>query len=198
MISRSILVLAMSLSAIAFAQPKVGAAAPDFSVMDATGKTHKLADFKGKTVVLEWYNKDCPYVRKHYDPKNMQTLQADAKAKGITWLTVVSSAAGKQGHQDAAATLANATKEGSQAAAILLDVSGTMGKAYAAKTTPHMFVISPEGTLVYDGAIDSNTSSNPKTIKGATNYVTAALTSLEKGEAIKMAQTKPYGCSVKY
>lgn len=189
---------AVLLAQFAYGEAKIGSTAPDFSVVDAKGKTHKLSDYKGKQVILEWYNKDCPYVRKHYDSKNMQKLQADMTAKGAVWLTVVSSVPGKQGHQNAADTLKNAEKEGSKATAVLLDETGAMGKAYDAKTTPHMYVIDDKGVLRYNGAIDSNSSANPETIKTAENYVLSAVNSLSKGEKIAKATTKPYGCSVKY
>ena len=136
-----LMVAATLFAQLAYGEAKIGSAAPDFSVADAKGKTHKLSDYKGKKVILEWYNKDCPYVRKHYDSKNMQKLQADMTAKGTVWLTVVSSVPGKQGHQNAADTLKNADKEGMKSTAILLDETGAMGKAYDAKTTPHMYVI---------------------------------------------------------
>lgn len=194
-----ILVAALSLtSAVSIAAPKIGAAAPDFSVADATGKMQKLSDYKGKLVVLEWYNKDCPYVRKHYDVKNMQQIQQEAVQKGAVWLTVVSSAKGKQGHQTNQEALANFKKEGMNSTALLLDESGQMGKAYAAKTTPHMYLIDEKGVLRYNGAIDSNDSADSKTIATSENYVVAALNSLQKGEKIAMETTKPYGCSVKY
>lgn len=194
-----IVMLALSLMTnFAFADAKIGAAAPGFSVADAQGKTHKLADFKGKNVILEWYNKDCPYVRKHYDSKNMQKIQADMKAKGFVWLTVVSSAAGKQGHQKPADALANFKKEGSNASALLLDESGTMGKAYGAKTSPHMYLIDDKGVMRYNGAIDSNDSADPKTIATAENYIVAAAANVQKGEKVAKETTKPYGCSVKY
>ena len=191
--------LLMTLSgSFAFADAKVGSPAPDFSVMDATGKTHKLSDFKGKNVVLEWYNKDCPYVRKHYDSKNMQKIQADMTAKNIVWLSVVSSAPGKQGYLAAAETVKNAQKEGSKATATLIDDKGVMGKAYGAKTTPHMYVIDAQGVLRYNGAIDSNDSADPKTIATSENYVVRALASVEKGEKVAKETSKPYGCGVKY
>lgn len=196
---KMMLILATTLMAsLAFAEAKIGAAAPDFSVADAEGKTHKLSDFKGKYVILEWYNKDCPYVRKHYNSKNMQKIQADMKAKDITWLTVVSSKSGEQGHQKPADALANFKKEGSNAAALLLDESGAMGKAYGAKTTPHMYLIDNKGIVRYNGAIDSNDSADPKTIATSENYIVAAVTSAQKGEKIAKETTKPYGCSVKY
>ncbi|KYG63378.1 alkyl hydroperoxide reductase [Bdellovibrio bacteriovorus] len=185
-------------SSLAMAEAKIGSPAPDFSVVDATGKTHKLADYKGKYVVLEWYNKDCPYVRKHYDSKNMQKIQGDMTAKNIVWLSVISSAPGKQGHLAAADAVKNAQKEGSKASAILLDEKGAMGKAYGAKTTPHMYLIDPQGVLRYNGAIDSNDSADPKTIATSENYIVRAVASAEKGEKIAKETSKPYGCSVKY
>ncbi|KYG69496.1 alkyl hydroperoxide reductase [Bdellovibrio bacteriovorus] len=185
-------------SSLAMAEAKIGSPAPDFSVVDATGKTHKLADYKGKYVVLEWYNKDCPYVRKHYDSKNMQKIQGDMTAKNIVWLSVISSAPGKQGHLAATDAVKNAQKEGSKASAILLDEKGVMGKAYGAKTTPHMYLIDPQGVLRYNGAIDSNDSADPKTIASSENYIVRAVASAEKGEKIAKETSKPYGCSVKY
>lgn len=194
-----IFALVISLAgSFAFADAKVGSPAPDFSVVDAAGKTHKLSDYKGKNVVLEWYNKDCPYVRKHYDSKNMQKIQADMTGKGVVWLTVISSAPGKQGHLAAADAVKNGAKEGSKASAILLDESGAMGKAYGAKTTPHMYLIDAQGVLRYNGAIDSNDSADPKTIATSENYIVKAVASAEKGEKIAKETSKPYGCSVKY
>lgn len=193
-----VMMVALFATQLAFAEAKIGSAAPDFSVVDAQGKTHKLADYKGKNVVLEWYNKDCPYVRKHYNSQNMQKLQGEMKDKGVVWLTVVSSKPKSQGHQNAADTLKNAEKEKSKSAAILLDESGVMGKAYGAKTTPHMYLIDEKGVLRYNGAIDSNDSANPKTIETAENYIVAAVDSVLKGEAVAKPTTKPYGCTVKY
>jgi peroxiredoxin len=194
-----ILILATTLlSSFAFADAKVGTPAPDFAVMDAQGKPQNLKDYKGKYVILEWYNKDCPYVRKHYDSKNMQKLQFDMTAKGIVWLTVISSAQGKQGYLAPGEALTNGAKEGSKASAILLDPSGSMGKTYGAKTTPHMYLIDPQGVLRYNGAIDNNDSSDPKTIASAENYIVAATNSAMKGEKIAKETSKPYGCSVKY
>lgn len=185
-------------STLAFADAKVGAPAPDFNVTDANGKTHKLSDYKGKYVVLEWYNKDCPYVRKHYDSKNMQNIQSEMTGKGIVWLSVISSAKGKQGHMPAADVVKNGTKEASKATAILVDENGKMGKAYGAKTTPHMYLIDPQGVLRYNGAIDSNDSADPATIASAENYIIRAVASAKKGEKIAKETSKPYGCSVKY
>jgi peroxiredoxin len=178
---------------------KTGEKAPDFTLMGADDVPYKLSKFKGKTVVLEWFNNDCPYVRKFYDSQTMQKLQKEATAKGTVWLTVISSAVGKEGHMDAATATKIRTERGMGNTAILLDPNGEVGlKLYNAKTTPHMYIINKEGVLVYQGAIDDRPSAQPKTLIGAQNYVSAALAALEKGEAIKDATTTPYGCSVKY
>lgn len=182
----------------ALSQAVVSQPAPAFSVKDANGKVHQLSDYQGKWLVLEWYNKDCPYVKKHYSVNNMQSLQKQYTGKGVAWLTINSGAPGKQGHLDAKATLEHAKKENSGATAHLIDETGVMGKAYGAKTTPHMFVINPQGTVVYAGAIDSNDSSDSKVIPKSTNYVSAALDAGLAGKTIETASTKPYGCSVKY
>lgn len=184
----------------AFAEVKVDAAAPDFSVKDANGKVQTLKDYKGKWLVLEWYNKDCPFVKKHYGSNNMQALQKDYTGKGVAWLSVISSAKGKQGYLEPKEAVKNSKKVASAASAILLDTDGKMGHDYDASTTPHMFVINPEGNVVYAGAIDDNDSSDPKTIKGAKNFVREALDagmSPQKRE-IAVKTHKPYGCSVKY
>jgi len=194
-----LLVCAMSMSALAQAAPlKSGEAAPDFTLKGADGKTYKLSQFKGKTVVLEWFNKDCPYVKKFYDSKTMQALQKEQTGKGTVWLTVISSATGKEGHLTAADATKVMTDKGMAATALLLDEKSEVGKLYSAKTTPHMFVIDKKGLLAYQGAIDDRPSATLKSLEGAQNYVSAALTSLDKGEAVKTASTTPYGCSVKY
>lgn len=182
----------------AFATPIVGEMAPDFKGMDTNGVQHELSDFKGQTVVLEWTNHDCPYVKKHYDSGNMQAIQKSAVDDGVVWLSIASSASGKQGQLDNATANAVMKEVGSNATARIQDPSGTIGKLYDAKTTPHMFVINPEGTLVYAGAIDSDSSFKPDGIKNATNYVSDALNSLKAGEAIEVSSTQSYGCSVKY
>lgn len=194
----SSLLIAATLAGPAFAKPQIGKAAPDFTATDANGKSHKLSDFKGKTVVLEWTNPECPFVQKHYNSGNMQALQTDATKDGVVWLSVNSGAPGKQGHVDGAG--ANRTIAASKArpTAYLLDSNGQIGKLYGARTTPHMYVIDAKGTLVYMGGIDSNSSADPATIKTATNYVKAALADLKAGTPIKTATSQPYGCSVKY
>jgi len=180
------------------AAPEVGKPAPEFTGTDTNGKSHKLSDFKGKTVVLEWHNNECPYVVKHYDSGNMQKLQGEYTAKDVVWLTIVSSAQGKQGYKTAEESNALIEQQKAKSTARIIDADGTIGKLYDAKTTPHMFVIDKEGTLVYAGAIDSDSSFKPEAIEGATNYVKAALDSLAEGKPVEMASTQPYGCSVKY
>lgn len=186
------------IGATAAAQVKNGEAAPDFSLKSAQGADVKLSQYKGKTIVMEWFNNDCPYVKKHYDSGNMQKLQAQATVDGTVWLTIVSSAPGKQGHVEAAAAQKIVADRKANMTALLLDPQGEVGRRYAAKTTPHMYVIDSKGVLVYQGAIDSNSSSDPKTIAGATNYVTEALKAVKAGQPVATASTKPYGCSVKY
>lgn len=189
---------ALTLAAPAHAAPEVGKPAPDFTGTDSNGKTHKLSDYKGKIVVLEWTNPGCPFVVKHYDSGNMQKLQEEATGKDVVWLSVNSSAEGKEGNQTADAANAYITEKKSHETARLLDPTGEIGKLYDAKTTPHMFVIDKDGSLVYDGAIDSDDSFKPEAIEGATNYVREAVNSLEAGKKVETSKTKPYGCSVKY
>lgn len=183
---------------VALAEAEVNKPAPAFEVKDATGKTHKLADYKGKWLVLEWFNKDCPYVKKHYGSENMQKLQKNYTDKKVTWLSVISSAKGKQGYLTAEEALKLPAQNKSAATATLLDETGVMGKAYGAKTTPHMFVINPEGKVVYAGAIDDNDSANPNVIAKSKNYVASALDSAMAGKAVEVSSSKPYGCGVKY
>ncbi|MCX7553634.1 redoxin domain-containing protein [Marinicella sp. S1101] len=177
---------------------KAGVMAPDFTLVDTNGTSHSLSDFRGKTVVLEWTNHECPYVKKHYESGNMQQLQADATADGVIWLTILSSAPGKQGHTSAEEANAIIKKHGAKATARLLDYDGTVGRLYDAKTTPEMFIIDANGMIQYDGAIDDKPSFNPKSLEGATNYVTATLTAMAEGSDIAVTSTPPYGCSVKY
>ncbi|MGZ3722370.1 MAG: thioredoxin family protein [Bdellovibrionales bacterium] len=202
-----ILMAALVLSTVAGATPaknikasplESGKPAPEFSAKGADGKTYKLSDLKGKTVVLEWFNKDCPYVRKYYDAKAMQKLQKEATAKGVVWLTVASSAPGKEGFVDEKAAKEIRAQRDMGNTTILIDSAGSVASLYSAKTTPHMFVIDKKGLLAYQGAIDDKPSANPKSLEGAQNYVAAALLALDKGEPVKNASTTPYGCSVKY
>ncbi len=196
----------LTLAALAFiaspmaaqAAPKIGEAAPEFTGMDSNGNVHKLSDFKGKTVVLEWTNPQCPYVVKHYDSGNMQKLQAEYAAKDIVWLSINSSAAGKEGNQSSEEANTYMEDKKSGPTARILDPTGVIGKAYEAKVTPHMYVINKEGVLVYEGAIDDNDSSKQEDIATSKNYVKAALDALAEGKPIEIAQTKAYGCGVKY
>lgn len=176
----------------------VGKKAPDFSLPDATGKTRKLKDYKGKIVVLEWFNHSCPFVKKHYGSGNMQKLQDEYGKKGVVWLSICSSAEGKQGFATGA-DHAKAFKENkSNPTAILVDSDGTVGKAYEAKATPTMYVINKKGTLVYAGAIDDKNGADPSEIKDAKNYVSAALDEVLNDKPVTTASTKAYGCGVKY
>jgi len=179
------------------ASVKVGEAAPNFSLPGDDGKTHSLADYKGKTVVLEWTNDGCPFVKKHY-AGNMQSLQKAYTAKGVVWLSVISSAPGKQGHVDAAGAAALSKERDAAPTRVLLDDKGTVGRLYEAKTTPHMFIVDGSGKLVYAGGIDSVASADAEDIPGATPYVKNALDEVLAGKAVTVASTKPYGCSIKY
>jgi peroxiredoxin len=180
------------------AKAMVGQPAPAFTLTDADGTSHSLADFKGKTVVLEWTNAECPFVKKHYGAGNMQAQQGEAAAAGVVWLTVNSGAPGKQGAVDGAGAQAIIASSGGKQTAYLLDPTGVAGQAYGAKTTPHMYVIDGEGVLRYAGAIDSNPSADPADIPASTQYVKAALADLAAGKPVAVANTQPYGCSVKY
>jgi len=177
---------------------EIGKPAPAISATDVHGNEFNLDDHKGKIVVLEWFNKGCPFVQKHYDSNNMQKLQKDAAANDVAWVTIISSAEGKQGYVTSEEALADIESYGAAPTTLIRDVSGEIGKAYDAKTTPHMFVIDAEGNVAYAGAIDSNSSANPATIDGADNYVTAAIDSLKAGEEVETTTTSPYGCAVKY
>jgi hypothetical protein len=192
------LVLALSGVSGAFADASVGKPAPDFTLTDTHGKTHSLKDFKGKTVVLEWLNFDCPFVKKHYKSGNMQKLQAAEIEKGSVWLSVVSSAKGKQGYFPPDEMNARQKKEGGKQTAILYDTDGKIGKAYGAKSTPNMFVITKDGTLAYKGAIDDHDSTDIEDIAKSKNYVSAALEDLRANRKVATSDTKPYGCGVKY
>ncbi len=181
-----------------FADAVPGQPAPAFELKDAIGKAHKLSDYAGKWVVLEWFNKDCPFVKKHYGSGNMPKLQHEAIEKGAVWLTIASSAKGKQGYMEPTEASKIALEVKSAATTVLLDASGTTGKSYGAKTTPHMYVIDPKGTVAYAGAIDDNDSSDASVIPKSKNYVMTALTSGFAGKKIETATTRPYGCGIKY
>src|ERR1700719_2929706 len=178
--------------------PPVGSNAPDFSLTDAKGKTHSLSEYKGKYVVLEWFNPECPFVKKHYGSGNMQKLQEQFTAKGVVWLSIDSSAPGLEGNLTAEQTNAKMTEWKTKQTALVLDPEGKAGRTYGAKNTPHMFLINPEGKIVYEGAIDSKPSANASDIASSTNYVKVALEQSLAGKTVSNANTKPYGCSVKY
>ena len=189
---------ALAIAVPAIAAPTIGQPAPDFSATDVNGKTIKLADLKGKIVVLEWTNNECPYVKKHYGSGNMQKTQKEATAKGVEWISINSSAPGRQGNVTADEAKKIMSDAGGAPSAEILDESGTIGKAYDAKTTPHMFVIDKEGTLAYAGAIDDNPSPKPEDAATAKNYVLAALSDIEAGKPVETPTSQPYGCAVKY
>lgn len=184
--------------AAANATPEIGQPAPDFETTDIAGNPFKLSDHKGDIVVLEWSNHDCPFVVKHYSTDNMQSVQKAARAQGVKWVTIVSSGKGRQGNVSAEEAQKITNESGADIDAKILDPSGKIGKLFDAKTTPHMYVIDATGTLAYAGAIDDKSSPNPKTVKGAKNYVLAAIDDLKSGNAVRTAQTAPYGCSIKY
>jgi peroxiredoxin len=182
----------------ALAAPQVGQPAPNFKLNDASGRIVSLSDYRGKTVVLEWNNPGCPFVKKHYDSGNMQRTQAAAARDGAVWLTINSGAAGKQGHMNGAEARSFVSAQKAQPAAYLLDPKGVVGKGYDAKTTPHIFVIDPRGTLVYAGGIDDKPTADKADIAGARNHVLAALGELKAGKPVSVSTSRPYGCSVKY
>lgn len=195
--------LSLGLCAIAFAAPahatpKIGEPAPTFTATDTNGKPIALSDYAGKIVVLEWTNNQCPFVRKHYDSKNMQATQKYAADNGVTWISIVSSAPEKQGHVTPAEANQIVKDEGATITAKILDERGDIGRMYDAKTTPHMFIINKDGKLAYMGAIDSDSSPRPSAIEGATNYVKAAIGELAAGKPVTATSTEPYGCGVKY
>jgi peroxiredoxin len=175
-----------------------GGAAPDFSAQDTNGQTHTLAEYKGKYVVLEWHNRECPYTHKHYVSGNMQRLQKEWTSKGVVWFTVISSAPGQQGYMTADEESSYLEKVSASPTAVLLDPTGQLGHLYGAKSTPHMFVISPEGVLIYNGAIDDKPTTDSDDMGSAHNYVTEALEEAMAGKAVSTPTTRPYGCSVKH
>lgn len=179
-------------------EPEIGKTAPSFGLRDTEGQKRSLVDFKGKYVVLEWVNHGCPFVKKHYDSGNMPALQKELTGQGAVWLSIASSAEGKQGHFTAEQWKPLLTEKNSAATATLLDPEGTVGKLYGAKTTPHMFVIGPDGKLLYKGAIDDKPSTDPADVNGARNYVRAAFLEAKEGKPVGQPDTQPYGCGVKY
>lgn len=204
MIRTKILMSALALAALLYIAPNaaqavvVGSAAPDFQATDSSGKAQSLSQYKGKWVVLEWFNEGCPYVKKHYESDNMQKLQREAAKQGVVWLTVISSAPGKQGHGTPEQVNAKRAEWKIASVATLLDPEGKVGRLYEAKTTPHMFVVDPQGKVVYMGAIDDRPTSDPADIPASKNLVKAALDAAMAGRPVSAAATVPYGCSVKY
>src|SRR5437660_4831039 len=199
--TKSIIAILTSLAAtavLAVDLPPVGSSAPDFSLTDAKGGTHSLSQYKGKYVVLEWFNPECPFVKKHYGSGNMQKLQQEYTGKGVVWLTIDSNAPGTEGNITPEEAQKITASWKTHQTALLLDPEGKAGRAYGAKNTPNMVIINPEGKIAYEGAIDSNTSPNPADIHSSTNYVKAALDESLAGKPVTTPQTKPYGCSVKY
>lgn len=190
--------LVLVLAVAASAAVQVGQAAPNFTATDSNGHPQSLAQYKGKYVVLEWHNQGCPYTKKHYESGNMQKLQKLWTGKGVVWFTVISSAPGEQGYVNATQENDYVKRMNAAPTAVLLDPNGSLGHLYGAKTTPHMFVINPQGQLIYDGAIDDKSTSDAADIASARNYVTAALEESMAGKPVAVAASRPYGCSVKY
>ena len=186
------------IAAPASAAPVVGKPAPNFKLADVNGKPVTLSQFRGKTVVLEWNNPECPFVKKHYGSGNMQKAQAAAVKDGVVWLSINSGAPGKQGYMTAAEAKSVLAKSGARPTAYLLDPKGVVGKTYEAKTTPHMYIVNKAGILVYEGGIDDKPTPRPADINGARNHVLAALSELKAGKPVSVATSRPYGCAVKY
>lgn len=193
-----LLLVVCALAILSLAAPRAGDQAPAFTATDSNGKTHNLSDFNGKFVILEWTNSGCPFTRKHYGSGNMQKLQKEWTSKGVVWLTVLSSAPGKEGYKTASEENAYVKQVNASPTAVLMDPSGDLGHLYGAKATPHMFVIDPSGKLVYAGAIDDKPSTNSGDIPKSKNYLNVALTEAMAGKPVTTASTQPYGCSVKY
>ena len=190
--------LLFTLATTAGAALRIGEPAPGFTGIDTRGNSHALSDYRGKPVILEWTNHDCPYVRKHYNSGNMQQQQHAATDHGAVWLSIISSAPGKQGHVTPAQADALTVERNAAPSAVILDENGEIGRLYGAKTTPHMYIIDADGKLAYMGGIDSIASSNPADIEKAIQYVPAALARVMNGEPVASSVTRPYGCSVKY
>ena len=185
-------------AAAAFAQAVVGQPAPAFSATDATGKAVSLADYKGKHVVLEWVNPSCPFVQKHYNSGNMPATQKAALAKGAVWLTIASTAKDHSEYRQPAELASWMRGKQAASTATVMDEDGRIGRAYGARVTPHMYIVDPQGKLLYAGAIDSKPSSNPADIATATNYITQGIGELSSGKPLSQATTRAYGCSIKY
>lgn len=198
LIRTAVLVVLAALPVASSAGPEIGQPAPDFTLPDTNGESHTLADYREAWVVLEWLNYGCPYVQKHYRTENIPTQQAKWREQGVVWLSIVSSAPGKQGYYEPAAMNAKNEEMGNNATAVLLDPEGTVGMKYEARTTPHMFVINPAGDVVYMGGIDDVPTSRDEDLQRATQLVDQALTEAMAGEPVGQPTSRPYGCSVKY
>ncbi|MBI2772530.1 MAG: thioredoxin family protein [Burkholderiales bacterium] len=198
MLRRTLIASLFAFAGIAHAAPSVGQAAPDFTLRDATGKAVKLSDYKGRHVVLEWTNPGCPYVQKHYNSGNMAATQKDATGRGVVWLAINSTEKASSDYLEPAKLVAWMGERKAQPTATLMDEEGTAGRLYGARTTPHMYIVNPQGQLIYAGGIDSIASSNAEDIKGAVNYVRTGLAEALAGKQITAATTRPYGCSIKY
>jgi peroxiredoxin len=199
MLRRTLFALSfLCLGAAVHAAPTVGQPAPDFTLKDSAGKAVRLSDFRGKLVVLEWTNPGCPYVRKHYDSGNMAATQQDAVAKGAVWLSINSTEKASSDYLEPAKLVAWQQERKVRPTATLMDEEGSAGKAYGARTTPHMYIVDPQGRLVYAGGIDSIPSSSKSDIPQAVNYVRQAVAEASAGRPISAATTRPYGCSIKY
>ncbi|GJD99849.1 thioredoxin family protein [Methylobacterium isbiliense] len=188
----------LALAPPAAAGPQVDRPAPAFTARDADGRTVSLADYKGRTVVLEWTNHDCPFVQKHYGGQAMQALQKKWTEQGVVWLSVISSAPGEQGAVSGPEANRLTQERGAAPTAVVLDTDGAVGRAYGAQTTPHMFVVKGDGTLAYMGGIDDKPSAALTDLKTARNHVDAALSEIAAGKAVSVKTARPYGCSVKY
>jgi len=192
----------LSLALTAFTLPALavapGASAPDFKGTDSNGTQHSLTEYRGKFVVLEWANQGCPYDRKHYLSGSMESQQRDWTAKGVVWLSVISSALGEQGYVTPSEENTYLKTMHAAPTAAILDPAGDIGRLYGAKTTPHIFVVDPTGKLIYQGAIDDKPTPDQEDLKGARNYLNETLTAAMSGKPVAIASTRPYGCSVKY
>ena len=188
----------MAGAALAARAARVGEKAPEFTATDSNGQVRKLSDYAGKFVVLEWHNRGCPYTAKHYTSGNMERLQKEWTGRGVIWLTVISSAPGKQGYVTATEENEYVKQMNAAPTAVLLDPSGVLGHLYDAKTTPQIVIVNPQGVLIYDGAIDDRATTDPEDIKGAKNYASQALEEAMAGKSVSVPTTRPYGCSVKY
>jgi peroxiredoxin len=194
----AVLLIGLAPSGLLAQEATVNQQAPNFTLTAADGETHSLSDFQGKYVVLEWLNYGCPFVQKHYQSGNMQQLQKTYTEKDIVWLSIVSSAEGKQGYYPPNEMLEQKKKHDGEMTAILMDTSGKVGRAYGAQVTPHMYVINPEGQLIYKGGIDDKPTTDTADIEGATNYVQLALDQAMNGGEVEVQTARPYGCTVKY